>query len=145
MAITRFYQDNRDIRSRFETLFADANPTIRVIWENQPEDDAGLSPFPSIDAEFVKIRLRQNDSQQVSTGGPTRRFRHFGVVSVYIQTEAGKGTQRNEQIADAAGQAMASVSVSGLVFRSATYLQVGLHERWYRGVVSIPYQSSFLG
>lgn len=144
MAITRFYQDNRDIRSRFQTAFAALNPSIRVIWENQPEDDGTDSPFPAIDEEFVKFTLRQNDSRQVSTGGTSRRFRHFGTVIVYIQTEAGKGTQRSEQIADLVGRALGSMTLDGIVFRAGRFFQQGLAGRWYRSIVSVPYHSSFL-
>lgn len=144
MAITRYYQDNRDIRARFQTAFASANPSVRVIWENQPEDDGTDSPFPAIDEEYVKIVLRQNDSRQVSTGGTSRRFRHFGTAIIYIQTEAGKGTQRSEQIADLVGRSLGSMTLDGIVFRSPRFFQQGLSGRWFRSVVSVPYESSFL-
>lgn len=144
MAVTRFQTDNREIRARFKTLFQDVYPTIRVVWENQPEDAAGAGPFPSIEGEFVRILLRQTNSRQVSTGGSNRRFRHSGTVQILVHTEAGKGTNRNEEIADAAARVFASTTVGGIVFRSATYFQQGFIDRYFRGTVAIPYSSSFL-
>jgi len=150
MSTTRFAQDNVDIRGRFKSAFADvpANAAIRVIWESQPEDYNG-DPFPDVQSEFVKIIIRQNTSRQVSVGGRGsvihgRRFRHYGTVAVYIQTAANKGTKENERVADLVGQAFSALSLGNVVFRDATYRQSGASAgQWFRGIVSVPYQSTF--
>lgn len=142
MAITRFRQDNIDLRNRFQSAFAAGNPAIRVIWESQPEDYGG-TPFPPIDGEYVRIVIRQNTSQQVSVG-PVRRFRHFGTISVYVQTVANLGTKRNEEIADLVGRAMGAVTLSGIVLRDPVYRQLMAQDGLgFRGSVTIPYHSTF--
>lgn len=149
MALTRFHQDNIDLRTRFKTEFADNNPTIRVIWENQPEDHGG-DPFPDIDDEFVVVRLRMNGSTQATLSKP-RAFRYIGTMTIGIQTEAGQGTKRSEEIADLIGRAMGNVSISsgaadsqGLITRTPRYSQnKGIEDRWYRATLTIPYMSTF--
>ena len=142
MALTRFAQDNVDLRSRFSTEFADANTSIRVIWESQPEDYGG-TPFPPITGEYLRIVIRQLDTQQVSFG-PPRRFRAIGSIFMYIQTEANKGTNRNEIIADLAGRAMAAITLGGVILRDPRYIQVGAAEgKGFRGTVIVRYQSTF--
>lgn len=142
MAKTRFAEDNQEIRSRFKTLFEAANPTIRVIYENQPEDRGG-DPFPEIDEEFVKLMVRLNDSQLVCLGNP-RGFRNFGTITILIQTAIGQGTKRNEVIADLAGDVFANITVGGIIYRSPRYFQQGLfRDGWYRGSVSVNYESTY--
>lgn len=146
--LTRFKQDNIDLRTRFKTYFEDAQPDVRVIWEGQPEDRGG-DPFPALDEQFVKIMLRQNDTQQVSIGGRGplplgRRFRSIGTVAVFVQTEANKGLSENERIADLVGRSLAAVTLGNVLLRNPTYRMVGTgNGQWFRSSVTVPYESTF--
>lgn len=143
-SVTRFRQDNADIRSRFQTLFAEARPEIRVVWENAPPDaPTDESPFPKLDEEYVRVVIRQSASRQVTMSRP-RSFRHFGVVAVYIQTRFGKGTGRSEEIADQVGAVLGAVTVGDMVFRDPRYLQDGVvGGQWFHATLTVAYWSTF--
>lgn len=142
MGVTRIAQDNIELRTRFKTVFADVYPAIPVIWENQPKDTNG-SPFPALSTEYVRVVLRQNDVVQISTGNP-RAFRNYGTMHFYIQTKAGVGTGRNEEIAGLIGDSMSAKTVAGIVLRPAQYAQMGaVDEQWFHGAVTVRYESTF--
>lgn len=147
MAVTRFAQDNAEIRTRFKELFEDVYPEIRVVWENEPSDKAspdGVPSFPKLDCEYVRVVIRNTNSKQISTGFP-RAFRHYGIVAVFIQTRFGKGTGRSETIADLIGEVLGAVTVGGIVYRDPRHVQNGVADgQWYHSTFTVEYWSTFL-
>lgn len=96
------------ITSRFKTQVADAL-SIDVHYDNQEFTE----PY---DTKWIRLLVRPGDTERMSYGGSTNRFRTHGVAIAQIMVPAGEGVEPAKEIADTIAAAFRSVTAGGVVY-----------------------------
>ena len=109
------YEDAANtIRGRFKTLIADGE-SVDVQYDNA-EYDPG-------DEVWVRCTIRPGSSEQVSTGGTTRRFRNSGLLIAEVFTPIGVG--ESYELIDTILDSFRAVTVSGVKFKTPYPMVLG--------------------
>jgi hypothetical protein len=132
---------NTTIESTFATSWGS---TTTVAFEN-------VAYTPPVDASWVKIYVKDGDSQKISLGKAPQRRRTLGTVFVDIFTVIGQGSKPARTLADSVKAVFRDLRVGGIffyegdvtIFGERYYTNSGTGvpatSQWYQAVVAIPF------
>lgn len=122
----------KDIVSRFQSNWG---TTTR--WTT--DGDVGFDP-PN-NAAWVRVSVRDGDSEQVSLGN-TPRFRHYGtiIIQVFVRRDSGSRLAKTHADTISAYYRNSTFGTPTIYCRAPYITNVGEREGWYQVNVNIPYQ-----
>ncbi len=124
-------QARDEILTQFKTTWEGdvVSQDLPVLYRDVPQD------IPS-SGDWARVTIQHNFGEQVTLSGETgaRRFRQFGIVTVQIFTETGKGMELSDTLAMIAKTAYEGVTtLPGRVeFRRVRVNEVGQDGTWFQ-------------
>lgn len=128
--------DAQTIRTRFETEWAAAQPTVTATFGD-------VATTPPEDEAWVRLHVLSGEQRQVSMG-KYRRFRRVGLVVVQIFVPAGSGDGTARELADSVADIFQGQTVSGVIFRGTGLTRVGVDGPYIQWNATTPYQADDL-
>ena len=126
-----------DAENAIRQRLAAAWTTTPVVYENQPYEAPGTTPF-------VFCEILQGGADQMSLGSTTLRlYRLTGIIILNIFTPAGTGTKLGNEYADSLATIFRGVSFSGvLTFAPRKSSNSGPTDdgKWHRISIITPFQ-----
>lgn len=126
------------IRSRFNTEWATAQPTVPVFFDN-----AGDDVTPPQNSAWVRLTVLPGESRQVEMGR-LRRWRRVGQIVVQIFVPAASGTGLAQELGDAVRDVFEGRTVSGVIFRATSLNRVSLEGAWLQYNATTNFQADEL-
>lgn len=133
---------NTTIESTFTTSWGS---TTTVAYDN-------VAYTPPVDASWVKIYVRDGDSEKISIGKSPQCRRTLGTVFVDIFTVVGQGSKPVRALADSVKATFRDLRVDGIQFYEGTVTIFGekyytnsgtgvpATSQWYQAAVAIPFK-----
>lgn len=128
-----FFSDVSNIAQRLVSQLAIGHPTIKLL---MPNDVREVN-----EERWCYLTVKPGDTQQVSMGGASNRFRTVGVVTVGIMLKPDKGPGDALNLADDISGYLRNWKSGNLRLRAPTVQDLGLSGGWYQVNVIVPYQS----
>jgi len=123
-----------EVRAEIETRFAALWTATPVAFEN-----VAFEP-PGDDAPWVRLAVTSDGAEIASIGGPPRRYRCHGHVSLEITVPAGTGSRPAHELADQALDLFAGWPVSNLTFLAGAPEPAPQSGQAYRLTVVVPFR-----
>lgn len=133
---------NTTVENTFATAWGSTTP---ICYEN-------ISCTPPVGSSWVKVYVREGDSQKITIGESPQTRRTLGTVFVDIFTPIGQGSKAVRTYADSIKTIFKDLRVSGIQFfegdlqvwgeRYYTNSGTGVPatSQWYQGTVAIPFK-----
>lgn len=127
-----------EARAEIETRFAALWVATPVAFEN-----VAFEP-PADDSPWVRLAVVSDGAELASIGGPPRRHRCHGHVSLEISVPAGSGSRAAHDLADQALDLFAGWPVSELIFLAGAPEPARQSGQAYRVAVTVPFRHDYL-
>jgi len=133
---------NTTIESTFATAWGS---TTTVAFDNVPFT-------PPTSASWVKITVREGDSEKITLGSSPQRRRTVGTVFIDVFTVVGQGSKPVRALADSVKTVFRDLRVSGIQFFEGDVMVQGERyytnsgtgvpatSQWYQATVALPFK-----
>lgn len=132
-----------EVRKVFVEAFAEGKIGIPVAYENL-EEDKKVKTAREKREEWIRLVIREADTQQITIGHHNPLNRTFGVCILQIFVKRGNGDVRIRKIYDDLSKIVVELQTATdwLIVRRARLEIAGTDDSWFQANMTIPFEAN---